>query len=98
MRHYAFRLQMYFEDRQPRLPALLSLEDYALELCRLEKGSASSLVMKRPWLKVRQALLSDIRLTMRRVVIEADGETLPWAAAGSTVQLYLSGIDPIHLR
>lgn len=35
---------------------------------------------------------------MRFVVIEADGETLPWAAAGSTVHLYLSGIDPIHLR
>ncbi|KAG8834576.1 Hsp70 suppressor, GTPase facilitates ribosomal subunit dissociation [Serendipita sp. 399] len=31
-------------------------------------------------------------------IIESDGESLPWAAAGSTVGLYLSGIDPIQLR
>ncbi|KAG8810565.1 Hsp70 suppressor, GTPase facilitates ribosomal subunit dissociation [Serendipita sp. 401] len=31
-------------------------------------------------------------------IIESDGESLPWAAAGSSVHLYLSGIDPIHLR
>ncbi|KAG8830141.1 Hsp70 suppressor, GTPase facilitates ribosomal subunit dissociation, partial [Serendipita sp. 405] len=30
-------------------------------------------------------------------IIESDGESLPWAAAGSSVHLYLSGIDPIHL-
>ncbi|KIM33546.1 hypothetical protein M408DRAFT_326241 [Serendipita vermifera MAFF 305830] len=30
-------------------------------------------------------------------LIMADGESLPWAAAGSNVDIYLSNIDPIHL-
>ncbi len=31
-------------------------------------------------------------------VIEVEEELVPWAAAGSNATLYLSGIDPIHLR
>jgi len=30
-------------------------------------------------------------------MIVADGNSLPWAAAGYNVDIYLSGIDPIHL-
>ncbi|KZO92176.1 EF Tu GTP binding domain-containing protein [Calocera viscosa TUFC12733] len=30
-------------------------------------------------------------------LIEQDDSTVPWAAAGSTVTLYLAGVDPIHL-
>ncbi|EJT97710.1 EF Tu GTP binding domain-containing protein [Dacryopinax primogenitus] len=30
-------------------------------------------------------------------LIEQDESSLPWAAAGSTVTLYLAGVDPIHL-
>jgi len=30
-------------------------------------------------------------------VIDYEDETVPWAASGSNVTLYLAGIDPIHL-
>lgn len=29
--------------------------------------------------------------------IMADGDSLPWAVAGSNVDIYLTGIDPVHL-
>jgi elongation factor 1 alpha-like protein len=29
--------------------------------------------------------------------IEIDNESVPWAAAGSNVTLYLAGIDPVQL-
>jgi elongation factor 1 alpha-like protein len=38
-----------------------------------------------------------IPITHHQIAIEIDGESLLWAAAGHNVNLYLSGIDPIHL-
>lgn len=42
-------------------------------------------------------LLQFDTLTALREAIERDEETVPYASAGQNVNLYLAGIDPIHL-
>jgi elongation factor 1 alpha-like protein len=32
------------------------------------------------------------------LVIEIEEESVPWAAAGSSTTVYLSGVDPVNLR
>jgi elongation factor 1 alpha-like protein len=33
-----------------------------------------------------------------RIAIFTDGDSLPWAAAGQNITLYLTAVDPIHLN
>ena len=34
----------------------------------------------------------------QEIVLEVEEESVQWAAAGANATIYLSGIDPVHLR
>lgn len=69
-------------------------------LFRLESVYAFYLEMRLPLSEVNQSLITycSRELTFSYTAIEAETESLQWAAAGSNVTLYLTAVDPVHLN